>query len=82
MLEDLIRGRSGISSLVLALRTMLEVNVHNNLDDFADDIEQVLRALYWLSSSSWAPGTASGEIVALMIGILRYVPWVVSPCPG
>lgn len=80
MLEDLIRGPSGISSLILALNTMLGMDICHTPGDYSHDIEDVLKAMAWLCIHDWIADIASHNVVALMLAVLRYVSPVAPSC--
>lgn len=73
MLEDVIRGRFGIQSLVLALRTILEIDIHDAPDGYSNELLAVLQAVCWLFKTPWIADIANRDNVVLLVDVLKYV---------
>lgn len=73
-LKDLVRGPSGIQSLVLALRILLGTDVLYVTNGHLNELADVLLSMSWLSgrSRSWIVDIANRDNVALLVDVLRY----------
>ena len=69
-LEDMVRGPCGIPSLVLALDTLLEMNMDSFSVDYSAAMADILEALRWLSHYGWIMEIATEHVVARIVMVL------------
>lgn len=73
MFEDLIQGPSRIQSLVLALRTMLGMDVLDIPNGYSNELQEVLQAMHLLSKPPWIVDIANRDNIALLADVIKYV---------
>jgi hypothetical protein len=69
-LEDILRGPSGIPSLLLTLDILLEVDIHSSPEFYSTSMVDVLEALRWLSYYEWVEELATRDVVAQLVAVL------------
>ena len=67
----MLRGSSGIPSLVLTLKVLLTADISHLEGGDPNTIDDVLEAMGWLSHYGWVEDIANPAIVSMVLNVLR-----------